>query len=502
MNEPTPRGQDAAARRCAHCRTVLTIDNTASMCGKCSRDRRDQMNTPPQYESDFFETDDFIAAFRSRHIGRVLKVYRHHPRHLRIHGKALNQELLGRWLGLNQAQVSKLENGKPENNLEILAHYAKLLNMPPHLLWFDLPGQSRLVQPVSVGVSRQSSGFFSTSRVELRVEPKKVAYPAVLELRQALAEYVFSGPRMGLARVVQEPPELRDVKRDLKVTFDFYQGSRLGLAASRASTLLNDAEVAVHESDAEETGEAHGILALSYQAAASILVKAGEIDVAWVAAERGMNAARKANDPAIQGSLTRSVAYALFSSGRLDSAMRLVESGAQFLEPELTKTDDICSVYGTLLLVGAMAAARYGDSEKVADYLQEADRAALQLGHDGNNLWTAFGPTNVAIHRTNTAAELGNMGAVLTSVTPVLSSSIPVERKARYLLDVARAHASTGNHEEALRMVMSAERMAPEQVRHHYLTKEIVMAIIRKSTKAPTFELQKLMERIDLVVEK
>ncbi|HEX5404208.1 MAG TPA: helix-turn-helix domain-containing protein [Pseudonocardiaceae bacterium] len=77
-------------------------------------------------------------------MGKVFKAYRNHPRHLQLHGKALNQELLGRWLGLTQAQVSKIENGKPEQNLETLRNYARILHLPQHLLWFDLPGQSRL----------------------------------------------------------------------------------------------------------------------------------------------------------------------------------------------------------------------------------------------------------------------------------------------------------------------------------------------------------------------
>jgi hypothetical protein len=70
---------------------------------------------PPTHLRDgFFETDEFRAAFESQHIGKVFRAYRNHPRHLQLFGKALNQELLGRWLGLTQAQVSKLENGKPE----------------------------------------------------------------------------------------------------------------------------------------------------------------------------------------------------------------------------------------------------------------------------------------------------------------------------------------------------------------------------------------------------
>ncbi|HET6504001.1 MAG TPA: helix-turn-helix transcriptional regulator [Amycolatopsis sp.] len=74
----------------------------------------------------------------------MFKAYRNHPRHLQLFGKGLNQELLGRWLGLTQAQVSKIENGKPEQNLEVLRNYARILHLPQHLLWFDFPGQSRL----------------------------------------------------------------------------------------------------------------------------------------------------------------------------------------------------------------------------------------------------------------------------------------------------------------------------------------------------------------------
>jgi len=89
----------------------------------------------------------------------VFKAYRNHPRHLQLYGKALNQELLGRWLGLTQAQVSKLENAKqPEQNLETLRNYARILHLPQRLLWFDFPGQSRLTL-TQVSSSNTSGGL-------------------------------------------------------------------------------------------------------------------------------------------------------------------------------------------------------------------------------------------------------------------------------------------------------------------------------------------------------
>lgn len=143
---PRPSVGDATERRhCAACSTVLAADNTARLCGRCLRDQRDQLRTPPlELGEEFWSTDDLRAAFESQHIGRVCKAYRHHPRFLKLFGKALNQDVLGRWLGLNQAQVSKLENGKPEQNLEILRNYAGTLGIPQAMLWFDLPGQTRI----------------------------------------------------------------------------------------------------------------------------------------------------------------------------------------------------------------------------------------------------------------------------------------------------------------------------------------------------------------------
>ncbi|MQA10221.1 MAG: hypothetical protein GEU98_17040 [Pseudonocardiaceae bacterium] len=127
---------------------MLAADNTAHLCSRCHREQRDQLRTPPvQLRNEFFETDEFRAAFESQHIGKVFKAYRNYPLHLQLFGKALNQELLGRWLGLTQAQVSKLENGKPEQNLEALRNYAKILHLPQHMLWFDFAGQSRLKPP-------------------------------------------------------------------------------------------------------------------------------------------------------------------------------------------------------------------------------------------------------------------------------------------------------------------------------------------------------------------
>lgn len=138
-------------RRCAGCSSLLAADNTGRLCWHCHHDQQDQLATPPvNLGDDFWRTDAFIAAFESQHIGRVIKVYRNHPRHLQLRGRALSQDVLARWLGLNQGQISKLENGNPEENIEACRRYADILHIPREMLWFDFPGESRVRARISV----------------------------------------------------------------------------------------------------------------------------------------------------------------------------------------------------------------------------------------------------------------------------------------------------------------------------------------------------------------
>lgn len=227
-----------------------------------------------------------------------------------------------------------------------------------------------------------------------------------------------------------------------------------------------------------------------------MLTKVGQSDIAWIAAERGFNAAEGSASPSVRASLLRSVAFALHSTGRFEPAMDLVESGAGYLQAEIAGNDAALSVYGTLLLVGSMAAARFGDGSRTAGYLQEADSAAQRLGTDSNCLWTAFGPTNVAIHRVNTAMELGDVQTALDSGLSLNTDKVPAERQVRYLLDIARAYSLTGNRDEALRTTLTAERIAPEQVRQHYLTRRIVMTLMQSTPRKPTIELERLADRV------
>lgn len=68
-------------------------------------------------------------------MGRVILTYRTHP----WHPRQLSQELVGNWLGLTQAQLSRIENGRAPEELTKLIAWARILLIPAELLWFRLP---------------------------------------------------------------------------------------------------------------------------------------------------------------------------------------------------------------------------------------------------------------------------------------------------------------------------------------------------------------------------
>ncbi|MGH3872377.1 MAG: hypothetical protein ACRDSR_12840 [Pseudonocardiaceae bacterium] len=90
--------------------------------------------------ADFWETEQLRDALVAQHIGRVSRAYRKHPHHVALYGRdGIPQAIVGDWLGLTQAQISRIENGPPVRHLDSLAHWAQTLHIPGYLLWFKLP---------------------------------------------------------------------------------------------------------------------------------------------------------------------------------------------------------------------------------------------------------------------------------------------------------------------------------------------------------------------------
>ncbi len=112
-------------------------------------------------------------------------------------------------------------------------------------------------------------------------------------------------------------------------------------------------------------------------------------------------------------------------------------------------------------MIAAVAAARRTDRGEAWARLDAAERLAELLGEDANHAWTAFGPTNVRIHRVTVAAKLGDSGEVLrvaTEVDPARLAEGLRSRRAQVFLDLAWAQTQRKRDAEATLHLLEAER--------------------------------------------
>jgi hypothetical protein len=145
------------------------------------------------------------------------------------------------------------------------------------------------------------------------------------------------------------------------------------------------------------------------------------------------------------------------------------------------------------------SAARNQDRDTTRIFLAEADQMACRLGHDSNHVWTAFGPTNVAIHRVSTAMELGDVHVAIDLGSKVDASPLPLERQIRHALELVRAYGAWNRREEALAVLLDAESRAPEQVRHHQISRQVVLGWVRQQRGRPPHQLTDLARRLQVV---
>ncbi|MCI3930260.1 helix-turn-helix domain-containing protein [Streptomyces sp. AN091965] len=389
------------------------------------------------------------------------------------HRRGLSQEVLAGLVGRTSDWLGKAENNRIElDRLSVIRALAHALDVSVS----DLIGEPTLL--------------------EWSNDSGRRTVPA---LREALMDYRQLTPLLS-APADGEPPTLANLRTDVGEVWDAYQASRFGFATQQLPLLLADALLAARTYAGEEREEANALLALTYQGAAMVLGKLGENELAWMAADRGLAAAQQSGNNVITGSLFRSVTHCLLSTGRYETAVQLVGDAAGFLEPGLGEaTPSFLSVYGTLFLAGSMAAARAEDRATTQAFLREAEATATRLGSDANHMWTAFGPTNVAIHKVATAGELGDFQVASDLGPQIDTSSLPVERRVRHDLEVARALTARNRTDEALAVVLEAEQLAPEQVRHHYMSRELVLGWVRGTRGRPSSSVADLADRLRVV---
>lgn len=306
--------------------------------------------------------------------------------------------------------------------------------------------------------------------------------PAIRDALMApgrLSRVLFSAPDTGAA------PDIARAEQLVEFLWTDYQRGRIADVVERLPRLIQDAQQ-LEDGASDQTGDARrrswAASARTHHLAATTLSKVGEADLSWIAAERAMKAADEADDPLVLASAARAATHALLAVGRYDDALSLGETAARWLGPQVALGDpDALSLLGMLHLRTAVAAARRQDRTAADELLGHAERSAMRLGEDANYWQTGFGPTNVELHRLSAGLDLGDMSWVASRGENVAVDHLPVERQVTHMIDLARALSFLARDDDAVSLLLDAERTAPALVRHSAVVRETVKTLHRRA---------------------
>ncbi|MGH3933440.1 MAG: helix-turn-helix domain-containing protein [Pseudonocardiaceae bacterium] len=232
--------------------------------------------------------------------------------------------------------------------------------------------------------------------------------------------------------------------------------------------------------------------------------RTGRTELAMMIAERGYEAARRAERPDLAGlmQMNRSGGFMGLGARWRASSVCTEALGDVSALPGPTPDDTrAAEARGMLLLTAGLVAARDGRPDDTATYLTEARDLASYIG-ERNHMRFHFGPTNVAAWELGLAVESGTgLDAAERFVSSPIDFSVfaSKEREADVTFDLARAWAQAEGDRDnaAVRAVDTADRLAPLRMRNDPIAKDLVRTLDRRAPRR-TWELDSLCNRFGI----
>jgi transcriptional regulator with XRE-family HTH domain len=369
--------------------------------------------------------------------------------------RKLSQQVFADRLGKSKSWVDKVERGvRSLDKVSTLQDIAAVLRIDTAVLL------GRNAQPA--GVTKRAEG--------------------VERIRAALSTYEIALERPAARRPVLPADGLA---REVAHVWTTFQHARYPQVVDLVPGLLADAQ----RTHVHDPGAGRVPLVEAYRVTASLLVKLGAPDVAWLAVDRAMIAAT--GDRVSVAAAAVQLGQVLRESGRARVAKSAMLAAAYRIAPPVTEygTPPELSLCGTLLIQAALAAAGEGDDSAAAELIDEAADMAARVGDGHDHHRTGFGPTAVELVRVTAAVELGEAREAVAWHEKVTTRDgwrwLPAEYRAAYLIDAARAYLQADDAVNAGRVLMKAERTAPAEIRDRPAGRD-VLAQVARDPAAPT----------------
>ena len=377
--------------------------------------------------------------------------------------RGVTQEVLAGLLGRSVEWLAQFERGARElDRLSTIVAIAHALGIEPVKL---LP-----------------AAFF-THRRELHDSVLGTAPDSVPAIKSAMFRYNGTARLLGVPD--RAPVDQNGLRRRIEEAFGHSQTERWSALGPLLPDLIADGWHAAHTTTGEDTARGFGLLFQVHHVTSGMLDRIGEPELSSVAAERALAAAERSENDLLVAVAAWRLAVVLRRDGQLQEATEVPVAAADALRGRLGESPQHASVYGALMLKGAVGAATLHDHAAVRDYLGECDRAAQRTG-DRNDYWLAFGPTNVAIHRVWLATEMGDPTDALTQAEHVDETTLPpelAERRASHLITVGWSHYLRRHDDDALAALAAARVAAPEQLMFTRRVHDMVAQMLRRDRR-------------------
>ncbi|WP_326558619.1 helix-turn-helix domain-containing protein [Micromonospora sp. NBC_01796] len=366
--------------------------------------------------------------------------------------------------GIHHSTLSRIERGEiSADNRFTLASIAQGLRCPVT----DLTGQP--AAPVDHGDAQVSGSVYETLRAVIEAD---------LQYRPAQADAL---PITALTHEL-------DLIRDLRARCD-YAG-----ATTRIPSLLRGLHLAAYGS---ERAEALRALVIAEDTASFVVRYAGNPAAACLVADRAQQAAEALDQPVMLGLAAFARSHAATGCGLYERALTIADHAARDLEAH-TNLPDGREMLGQLYMTQAYALYALGRAEDAMEPVALAERIAADTG-DSDALRLMFGPTNINFWRIAMEADGDSPGRaveIARGTTPHAVDSI--SRQFAFYSDTGRALARTGRDAEALRMLLAADRLAPQRMRNPIMV-ETVRSLLERSRRGTGWtELRGLCERLGI----
>ncbi|MEV4726561.1 helix-turn-helix domain-containing protein [Micromonospora humida] len=244
--------------------------------------------------------------------------------------------------------------------------------------------------------------------------------------------------------------------------------------------LLRDVQHAALVCEGVQRRQAQALLAETLGLVQMFLAYQPAAELIWRVADRAMVAAQESGDSEAIARAGWFLGQVHRDTGDWDTAMVVTLDVMSALESRVAEgRTGLLALWGALNFEAAYTAARAGEEGRAWRHWDRADRVAQRLPQGYYQPQTSFSRVVMGAHAVTVAVELQKSGEAVRQARRHEAAAIPSRpRRARHLIEVARAYYGKADKETTVVTLRQAYESAPETIRFNGYARQITLDLL------------------------